>query len=249
MLLDALDELETDNFFIGVHVLRQSATSGSGKRLKRFVIEQFGKLHRDEIRSRFEQVGLDGLPTATYQEEGWEILLTALPKSDSSDEDEYSRAIGFEQTGVIELKTSGIVRRALEKKAARYGHQGCPQIIAVNSLDPFTSDQHFSDALFGDECFEMTTTETGHSFRETRLPNGLWHDGSGPRYRRISGVLAFTNATTSRGFNATATLYLNPWASEPYQGELTRLTTARVHAGRLVTTPGTPLTEVLGLPG
>jgi hypothetical protein len=63
----------------------------------------------------------------------------------------------------------------------------------------------------------------------------------------VSGVLFTCKVSVVNLGLATAALYVNPWATRPYKGVLTQLTTATVSPdGReYELRPGTPLREML----
>jgi hypothetical protein len=220
ILLDSLDGLECEEYFIGVEVIRESERPGSGRRLRQFVSEQVRQLDHAEVCRALEQPGTPTLPTFIYEDDGWKIKLTASPKSRPGKA--RGRAIGFEVTGMHQIDSAGPLKSALKKKAGRYGDVGAPFVIAVNALDMLVDDIDFREALLGTEYIEVKQTLNGVRTIEARHPDGLWTSNSGPSYARVSGVL-FTWKARSSNFlvGAEARLYLNPWAAHPYSGELT----------------------------
>ena len=147
-----------------------------------------------------------------------------------------------------QIDTTTPLRKALRKKAGRYGPLGKPFIIAVNALDICANEISFEEALFGTECIQVTSTAEGFHELRTRNPDGLWVNASGPSYTRVSGVLFTRKARSSNFlFGAEAKLYLSPWAEFPYLGELTRLPTARIEANMCVEVPGVSIEDLLGV--
>jgi hypothetical protein len=247
-LLDALDDLECPEYFVAVEVIQRSGQPGSGKRLRRFVSEQFDGLNLREVRRGLEKSGMETLPRFSYAEDGWIIELRACPKSPSAMDDPVDRAVGIEMTGMHRIDPATPLRKALKRKASRYGELGEPFIIAVNALDIFANDVSFREALLGTECIQVTHTAEGVHTAEARNPDGLWRNTSGPSYTRVSAVL-FTRKARSSNFllGAEARLYLNPWAERPYSGELTRLPTTRAEGTQYVDIPGVSMEELLGV--
>ena len=166
-LLDALDSLETEDFFIEVDVVSQSKQTGSGRKLRRFVRDQLQGLSVAEVRRDLEQG--KSLPAFLYEDDGWTIKLSAFPKSSSISTNSKTRAIGVEWVRPPQVDPATPLRAALKRKAGHYGKLGEPFIIAVNVLDDSAEEIDCNDALFGTK--EIMTVST--AFHSRRCPNSF----------------------------------------------------------------------------
>ncbi len=136
---EIIDEIEYYPYFINLDFNKTSDISISKKKLLRFI---------DEIKEKSEGIPNEELfhYKHLYKDNGWEIEISLLRKSDSS----IKRSLGFITQDARTIKTSKPVLTALkDKKPSSYGITSLPHVICLNTSDLFTKENCFSEALFG----------------------------------------------------------------------------------------------------
>ena len=99
----------------------------------------------------------------------------------------------------------------LRKAGHRYELGGRPFVIAVLCAGDFIDEHDIAQALFGQIEYWLGTG-SGRSAGDFQ-PGGLWHDGGGARYTRVSAVLTASNLTPNAVVAVEPRLWLNPSAA------------------------------------
>jgi hypothetical protein len=238
---DAINQLNSLDFFIGINPLGSPETPPSGQHIRAFLTKRLAGLNRDEIAALLQRPdvpGFEGLPHWRYEHDGWTIDFFPLPKSDALRGQAGVRPIGLEFGAFQPLRTKETIRNAVQQKAGRYGELALPYVVAVNVLSDFVDRTDEVEALFGGRTWPG----------EGRVANGVWRGTAGPQNTRVSGVAVFERLEQSNLPRVVSCLYHNPWAARPYQGELDRLNHAAVHQNRIQFHDGESLGTILGLP-
>jgi hypothetical protein len=245
---DALNQLRSPDFFIGIELHGSPKTPPSSRALRKFLTEKLALLDHAALRAALEHSGdLECAPRWRYEHAGWVIDFFPIPKPpEARDRGDVRPLAVFLEDAKCRIGCAAF-RDTLKKKAGKYGHLDAPFVVAVNAID-HADDIDIRDALFGQECIEVSVSENGIRERPSRLRNGIWQGPKGPRNTRVSAVLAVFGLTHSNIASVGVRLYSNPWAVKPYRGPLTRLTQLAPVEGRMVEIPGISLGEILGLP-
>jgi hypothetical protein len=235
-VLDAIDGIESQDFFLHVEIDGNLEKAIAIWPIKKFLIAWLKSLDYDKVRA--ESKGDDGhsnLPTTKWKEGCCTLEFTAWPKVNGRGKP--GRAIGIEFGGAFWNNTGQRLRKILSAKARRYGKLNAPYIIAVNVMDGCMDDECAIEALYGQEALRVRTFSDGrHESRAIRKLNGLWRQHGGPRYTRVSAVLIASRLRPWCMPQSRLTLYLNPWAEFPLSDELSTLEVVRLgadgHLGR-----------------
>lgn len=156
-----------------------------------------------------------------YNRNGWHVEFSLI-KNDSS------IARSPDVTFVGSLDEFEPIRKQVAKKAKDHGSLDSPFIIALQILTPGVLQQSSIDPF-------LSALQT------------VFHDQSGrPRYRRVSGLLGFSNA--DGGFPRSVCYYPNPKAKYPLTNPFPRLPRLRITDADNRFLPGDSLTSILGLP-
>jgi hypothetical protein len=244
---DAINRLDSPDFYVGMSVFGSPATPPPARRIRDFITEHFGQTTHDEIAGVFAAGGLEALPRWQYEHDGWVIQFFPIPKPPERRGRPGVRPIGIQFTGFQTVETRESIRTAVVEKAHLYGQLDLPYIIALNALGDFVDRSVTLEALLGAEQISFARdpqrTEIG------RAQNGAWTSPAGPRYTRVSGVLVTTHLSPSSIQWASICLYHNPWAALPYDCELNRLHNAvPVTQTTLEFRRGESLASILSLP-
>lgn len=216
---DALDRLESPDFFLDLEVDGTPATPVPARCLRAEVAAFLRDLNHDECVRALQSHGLGALPSATFAHEGWEITYTALPKEHTRGEPGV-RPIGIRRPRRWErLDNVSALRTAVRRKASKYADLGLPYVIAVNAVGQRLEDRHIAEALFGTESIVMA----GGVARPDRVADGAWNGPQGPQHRSNSAVFVVSWLSPWTVAKQGGRLYHHPWAHRPCLEEFSEL--------------------------
>lgn len=248
---DAIDRMDSPNFFIGVDIEGEPKTPPPAKRIRGFLTQRLAGLDPDEIGRLIESDGFDALPRWRFRYPGCVVEFYPIPKSSKLRGKPGVRPIGMQagKGGWIDSRTP--IKDAIVRKGRRYGKLDLPYVIAVNALGEHVDKTDIEEALFGKEQYTYRSTPRGIIGPiPGRTPDGAWTSKSGPRYKRVSGALLAIQLYPWSVPRADIHLYHNPWATKPYKGELKRLPSAIANRqeNRMEQLGGESLGAIFGLP-
>ncbi len=191
----------------------------------------------------------DSLPKFAVEEAGARVALA--PMFLKGDKGSADGPVGLWSGGGRWMQTDDKLRRALRRKASRYGTMTVPFIVAV-SLYETANDADIGNALFGDEVFTIRQGPEGPVGDPipSRKPNGFWLGPKGPHNTRVSAILLATELFPWSVAARQPIIYHNPWAEHPLSPgslPLAQMVPDK-NKGRYETCDGQPIHEVLGLP-
>ncbi len=251
--LDALFAVESPDFLFRVEVQRYGQASPSRRRLRAFVRTELQRLEHEKQLRLYEDTG--SLAGTVWEESGWRFKITFVPVEVEA-RGKHTRSMESLSTG-MEMSTPGRgtrtsregerevsleqkIRGAVNKKAGHYGSPDLPLVVALNITHWMGDQTLVRNALFGTEVYVFN--ESGA--RVEGRPDGALRPD---RNRRVSAILVACRQTA---FGCSgAILYLNPWASRPFERSLLPISSVAVDlaAGRFVESPAQrEWAEVLG---
>lgn len=174
-LYDAINSKTiSPNFFICFGPIPDRDAVPTPKKIRKFIKERIAGLDPDAI-ERAVRIGYE-LPRWTYRDEGgFELEITAVPKSPESRGNPGTRPIGAYPGEVRWGDSSAVLKKSIDSKATKYGELDRPFVIAVNA-NWGTGRDVVVKALFGSK-------ESGDK------SEGVWN---ATRNTRVSGVLVTT---------------------------------------------------------
>lgn len=247
---DVLDRtLDSPNFFIGLRLGGTPKTAPSAKLMRMFLESRLRGLDPDIVAA---ELGRGEKRTWPYEHDGWQIDFFPIPKGPENRGRPGVRSLGLFAPNPLVQRLDPVtpIRRAIEKKAGRYGNLDLPYVIALNTLGEFSSRAHVLEALYGGEVLVHSRYHDGTTqMRLERNPDGAFVAANGKRNTRVSAVLLFDGARPSNLTSASVELYPNYFTEIPYEGVLQQLPRVELDEGRdtFVPIPGQSLGEVLGL--
>lgn len=247
---DAINRLDSPDYFIGLSVKGAPQSPPSAKRMKAFLRARLKELDFDEVAGMHQSYPED-LPVWTFEHDGWQIDFRPIPKSPNSRGKPGIRPIGLISHEYVYVDSRTPLRQAIEEKAGRYGELGLPYLVAVNALDDYGVDNiDLMEALFGQEMWITSfNSEKPDDWTMTRNPDGVWTSHSGPRYTRLSGVLFFSRFHPGMFKESEVKLIHNPWAKYPHRSVLCNLPQGIVADGKMKWRDGLSLVDILGQGG
>ena len=199
----------------------------------------------DEVRAKIVKFGRRAAPYDKIKIGDWTLTvrLVPTPKGGRSGTSEIPIVRGRYRAKRIDPISS--VREALKKKAKKYRELDAPLILAVNTLNPYYSDEKSdADVLWGNLLIQFETGAVDRT-QYVRQPNGFWSGESGGR---TSGVLSFQNADMLNMSQVTARLHTNPGNdSSVLPDALSKLTHYVDSNGNLIRREGEDLAQLLGV--
>jgi hypothetical protein len=245
---DALNRLDSPNFFIEMRLRGAPATPPSARSMREFLSPRLAALDFDEVARQHENGEFDSIPRWEYQHDGWSIEFRPIPKSDATRGRGGVRPLGilFEQAKF--LRTRDTIRDGVVEKAGCYGELDRPYVIAVNILSDHIDRTDEMESLFGSERYTIHG-ELHQAPQFDRAPNGAWFGPNGIQNTRVSAAFLFPSLSQSNIGWTAPRLYHNPWATRPYCGELDRLNRAVANDARHMTfLDGESLRSIFDLP-
>ena len=247
---DALNRMESPNFFIGMKVKGAPETSPPARQIRALLKQHLARLDPEAISRDLDAGGFEALPHWSYDHEGWHIEFFPIPKSAKARGRRGLRPIGLQFGEVHWVDDRTAIRDAVIGKAGSYGHLELPYVIAVNALADRVDRIDVMEALFGKEHFIFRAHAAGSVGPEfERAPDGAWTSPGGPPNAGVSAALIAVQLLPSSVSRSSICLYHNPWATRPYEGELNRLHRATaVDGSRMDWHEGMSLADIFELP-
>ena len=242
--LDALEDLSSADFFVGVRPEGEPKSPIPKRRWLGEVRRFLASVNPDDAALR-EDRELDQHPHIDLEHDGWTVRVFAVLKQRSRGE-RSQRGLGMELGEAMLVDPRTPLRDALVGKANRYGDLGLPFIVAANAKSEHLDQIDVMEALFGKE--QLVMTHRGDPGRLTRKPDGAWTSGRGPRNKRVSAALVAPGIVPWSVAAYTPQLYLNPWASHSAVSLLTELPRMVPVEARMVSQPGRSARELFVLP-
>ena len=230
-VINKLNTLNSANFSIGVDMEGTLSRTLGLEQVTRPFKELLNAHEPDEVQRLIDEGGLHYAPSRSIECGDW--ALTGWLKPISSEN--RRRGIAPQQIVIepYQVKWSDSatpVRKALIRKARKYGDLSAPLVVAVNIRDAYYAGQ-ISDleVLLGDE---QILSSHGHSELTPRTHyrgNGVWG-----RTSKIDAVLRFHKVDAWNLTNASVCLYSNPrYKAGSLPDPLFRLPYAKAHHGEV----------------
>lgn len=249
-LHDTLDKVKSPNFFLKISELTTASTRPSFKKLSKQIEAWLQTLDPDWPAECF--LDSDTHPSFSWEDAGWVLLLTVIPRSHESRGKEGIRSVGMFSGSFKWLDTRGELRRALSEKSGKYGKLQTPLILAINHMGLSCAHTDWIDTLFGSSAWNVALGKDGtHTQVPFRENNGFWFARGIPQHRHVSLILAGFNVTPAsmaaephhlRGY-----VHFAPEKHIDLAGNLSCWHFSK-EKDDLVLLPGRSSAEILGLP-
>lgn len=246
---DALDRLDSPNFFIGIELLGGVPLEAfPARQLRAFIERNLASVDPDEIAAQLNA----GQAGPRWEFPGSGIVIFPIPKSLDARGQANIRPMGIQVYPPSYVTPHIAVRDALREKASRYGQLQHPYTIAVHAVSPvFSLQDDALRALFGSP--EVTVDYDKTTGRVLRSRPGFKRDGlwtsspDGATNRQVTAVLFVHNVWAWSLPRTVAHLYGNPWSS-PCPPSLLRLTHVKIEGdGQPTLYEGNTPASILGL--
>lgn len=246
VVLNALDEMESPNFFLGITAYGNPETPPSSRRLRNDLSRWLSARDPDEVGTEIGSLGFTALPLFNWNHENWRIRFEAWPRSPDK-RGPGKRTIGALSGGGGFLSTWEPIRDAVRSKGNHYGDLDKPLLVAINVNAVVVDRIDEMQGLFGQEEYVFDRNDSSSPPQMRRQPNGAWYAVSGPQYTRVSGAWIFADINPWNIVSRRNTVYLNPWAKLELPEIVLSLNHAKLAGTKMRWEEGTPLAEVLEL--
>lgn len=180
-IYEALNRLDSPNFFLYVQVEEPGTVSLNTRKLRPRLLEWLAGLDPDVVLEEMydedvsspdpRPAGLSRLPRFPWVDNGWRIEFRAWPKGRLRGKAGV-RPVGIPggvQVGFVDDRSS--LKHALEDKVTRYGELDFPYVIAI-LVSSHTIDQtDLADVIYGTS---VTVVSADRSLVEFRRRDGVW---------------------------------------------------------------------------
>jgi hypothetical protein len=251
-LTQAINKAVANNFYVHLEILVEGTDQPPARPVVRELQRWLAGLDPDQMADLFRRhQSLRGMPSHDITTGGWVLRFTPIPV------DEHRRGkltgpmigLGPAETSISD-PTAG-VRKALDRKGARYGSAApYPLVIALAIEEPGVEDGDIAAALFGRTVMQVLDPyKDPMPVRHYRKDDGYW-SGQRNAGSRVSAVLTTRQPRPWSVAALTLHLWLNPWANRPYdEPRLWAATTVDPTTGEFIASDATVTTaELLDLP-
>ena len=219
---DALNDLESPDFYLGMHIDGAPDTPPPAARLRRELSRWLTTLDRDAIQQAFLERRYDDIPTREWNHEGWRIVFEPMPKGNRARGDRSIRPIGLTMPMRARRLTLDESLRDGVAAKDRYGRLMLPLVIAIQVIEEFRIDKiDVMNGLLGPEAI---TVDAQGATRPGRVLNGAWVSGTGPIHRTISAVMAWSTLEPWNFTRIEPIVVHNPYASNPLPNDVLPVT-------------------------
>lgn len=245
-VLNAIEKIDSPNFFIGVDAEGHPERPPSGKSLRKELERWLASLDPDVVAHEVLALGHSAIPRMKWQHEDWSIVFEAIPKKPER-RGQGQRVIGTLSGGVRLVNVWEPIRDAVKAKGNRYGELPHPLLVAIN-VDALSVDKiDEMQGLFGQEEFVFSVNNPSAPPQMRRKPNGAWFGKSGPQYTRVSGAWIFNTLNSWNIVSRKNTVYFNPWATKPLPTIFTSVHHAKTKGEKMQWRKGRSLGDILAL--
>jgi hypothetical protein len=217
-LYDALNQIVSPNFFLGVEIESEGSLAPSTRRLRNELMAWLQSLDPDELMALGDLEAVRDRHSHLWEEAGWRVRIWPIAKSRGR-RGKPGRTVGLysPEGGFVDSK--GPIRRAVREKASRYGQLDLPYVVAVLVESTFIDEEDVLDALFGSVAVQIDVVDRARA-RTVRLRDGAWMARAGPTRTRVSAVLTAINLAPWSIARVRPRVWRNPWATHALSNDL-----------------------------
>jgi hypothetical protein len=248
-----LDEINTrvnsPNFFLNISIKSRPTNQLPYAKMCRHIEQELNKLEPDTIIRDIEQnkdMWRDLCPVVPCNYDGWDIEITAIPKSKDIRGQIDIRPIGIQNLPVEWVNTAARIKTRISEKYRRYGGLSIPYLLALNVHDEwFQMEEDVFEALYGTPSW-VFSWESDEVIPQ-RMPDGAWFESHGYQKTRMSGLLVFDRLSPSEIGRVNPMLWHNPAAQQPIASEMWKLPQKIPNQNRYEDVIGIFAPDVLGV--
>lgn len=166
-LISALENIQRDDFQIGIRCEKSSELPPRVNKLIRKIQEFLDSLDYESVR----KLDIFDLPQTSIREDDWILQITVLPKKERSLGGRFIAIEGnLNSPFITDLDD---LRTKIKKKRKRYGKLDAPFVLAIleNSFVLSSDYWHRHGALFGREAVRIGSNSESEGIR---LSDGIW---------------------------------------------------------------------------
>jgi len=235
-------KINSPDFFIKLKIRGHPRSAPSGTKLAGKLQQWIDGMNYDDVLETYN-INKRNVPTYNYDDDGWKIEFSLIPKSIAARSKERISPLGMRVHEPRWEDTSERISKAIEEKASKYGKPKHPLIIALNMMSMIDTED-FIAALYGNEGLVLDKDSLSEGYL-TRDGNGAYTRG--PRYvnTRASGVMLFINLRLENFLNCPAMFAPHPAPDFPCPTFLRQFPTVSFNAGDITIEIGKSIKELI----
>ncbi|MBI1331268.1 MAG: hypothetical protein GC165_00140 [Armatimonadetes bacterium] len=194
------EQLRTPELYWSVRLLSQTAAAPRAGQIVYSLVNWQRELDREALPGILERNGVEGLPKHLWEQNGWSVEFTPLPK-DPAKLDVPHRPLGIFQGDAVIVDDEGPILKAADFKAGRYGENAYPYAIAISATGLFAELMDFHDALF--------PSGVGR-------PGGFWKREDGTlRNQNVNAIIGVAKCRSDNFGAVKVCVFNNPFVEAP----------------------------------
>lgn len=210
---DALNNLVSPDFYLGLRVDGAPDTPPAGARLRGELARWLATLDHEAIRRCYLEERYEDVPIYEWSHDGWSVVFDPIPKGDKARENPSVRPIGMTMPARAKRLMLGESLRDGVATKDRYGRLSLPLVIAIQVIEEFRIAKiDVMNGLFGQEAIAV---DAQGNTRPGRVPNGAWISPRGPIHESISAVMAWSTLEPWNFTSIETIVVHNPYANVP----------------------------------
>ncbi|KRC59125.1 hypothetical protein ASE14_15200 [Agromyces sp. Root81] len=210
---DAINRIESPNFFLAIDVKEIGAQALPTTRLRRELEGWLSALDPDAV-----ELALGDNPRGErfdWKERGWKLAFRPIPVRADSRGQANHRVLGVFGPGEAQwLDDVSVLRGTIRSKGSAYGALDLPLVVAVNVATAFHDEEDTLGALFGTWKIQFEVGDPD-SARSVRARDGYWGSPGEWKHRHLAGLLLAHNVAPWRVTQEIPTLWLHPDPIDP----------------------------------
>jgi hypothetical protein len=249
-LYDSISQINSPNFLLKIdEIILKSSNQPSAKKIKKYIEEEIKNFDPDVIHEKIIRSEFDYIKPIIYEDETIKLVISLIPKAKEFRGKKGVSSIGMFPWRIYLSNSDEAIKKAIGKKAIRYGKLDKPYMICINVISRIGvhNKNKVFEILFGkskNNSFTYTDTIDKLSHRSS---TGIFSILCSPRFTRVSAVF-ITEVYPTNLHVADYWLVKNPFAKIDLPFDLFQLKKYEVNDNEIITLKGKSIKEILKIP-
>jgi len=207
-IYDLTNDASNPDYLVGLSIVKHGSVRPGRRDLVPQLEQWLSSLDYADAYNRLNSSGETF--TRIFEVRDWILEYEALPTSPEH-RGKPGRLLGIHEGEGGNIKVDDALRKALRRKAKRYGDLDAPLILAAMMESSFAGDDDAESALIGPHAVQYVEG-IPDSVKWIREPDGLWFRSTGPVVRHVPAAIVSTAIRPWAHNSRLPRIWHNPWA-------------------------------------